>query len=93
MAFDHADVALAAVARLRSKIDWTDLAFTLMPEKFTLSRLMAVYEAILGTKLLAPAFQKKMAGRIEPTGELAAPRKFRPAMMYRYRGGTHRDHF
>jgi ADP-ribose pyrophosphatase YjhB (NUDIX family) len=93
MAFDHADVALAAVSRLRSKIVWTDLAFTLMPEKFTLSHLMAVYEAILGAKLLAPAFRKKMAGRIEPTGELAAPRKFRPAMMYRYRGGTHRDHF
>jgi hypothetical protein len=62
-----------------------------MPEKFTLSHLMAVYEAILGAKLLAPAFRKKMAGRIEPTGEFAAPRKFRPAMMYRYCGRTRHD--
>jgi ADP-ribose pyrophosphatase YjhB (NUDIX family) len=87
LAFDHADILLAALARLRGKIEYTDLAFSLMPETFTVSHLMAVYEAILGERLIPAAFRRKMAGAIEPTGELTEARKFRPARLFRRRTG------
>ena len=48
IAFDHAQIIHYALERLRSKIEYTDIAFNLMPEKFTLTALQKVYEIISG---------------------------------------------
>jgi hypothetical protein len=47
--------------RLRSKIEYTDIAFYLMPELFTLTELQQVYEVILDTELLKANFRRNTA--------------------------------
>ncbi|MET0269958.1 MAG: NUDIX domain-containing protein [Sphingomonas sp.] len=87
LAFDHADMLGLAMLRLRGKIDYSAIAFALLPERFTLRALQDVHEAILGTRLNKPAFRRRMldSGRLEPTGERETGASFRPAELYRHR--------
>jgi 8-oxo-dGTP diphosphatase len=86
LAYDHADVVHTAVARLRAKLQYTNLVYTLLPSAFTVSELHAVYEAILGRRLDRRNFRKKILS----TGLLAALDRVRrgahrPATLYRFR--------
>jgi 8-oxo-dGTP diphosphatase len=85
LAFDHDIILGTAVARLRGKIDYTDIAFSLLPELFTLRDLQDVHEAILGVCLNKPAFRRRMIdkGWIEGTGERELGVSYRPAELYR----------
>ncbi|WP_145415021.1 NrtR DNA-binding winged helix domain-containing protein [Paenibacillus xylanexedens] len=83
IAFDHAQIIHYALERLRSKIEYTDIAFNLMPEKFTLTALQKVYEIISGKKLLAAAFRRKMTDWVIETGEYASSAGHRPSRLYR----------
>jgi 8-oxo-dGTP diphosphatase len=87
LAFDHADILALAVLRLRGKLDYSDVAFALLPEHFTLRQLQDVHAAILGTPLNKPAFRRRMLDRgwLEPTGAREAGTAFRPAELYRFR--------
>ncbi len=87
LAFDHADMLDLAVRRLRGKLDYSDVAFALLPERFTLRALQDVHEAILGRPLNKPAFRRRMldGGRLEPTGERETGASFRPAELFRLR--------
>ena len=86
LAFDHADMLGLAVLRLRGKLDYSGVAFALLPERFTLRALQDVHEAILGVTLNKPAFRRRMLDRgwLEPTGERETGASFRPAELYRY---------
>jgi ADP-ribose pyrophosphatase YjhB (NUDIX family) len=88
LAFDHGEIILAALMRIRGKIEYSDLAFSLMPEKFTLSQLMTVYEIILGEKLLPAAFRRKIAGKVVPTQEYVTNKQYRPGRLFRYKGNA-----
>ena len=48
LAFDHRLILSKAVERIRGKIDYTAIAFDLVPSTFTVSELRAVYEAVKG---------------------------------------------
>lgn len=85
LAFDHAKMIQYGIERLRSKLEYTDIAFALMPQLFTLSELQRVYEVILGKPLLAAAFRRKIAGRVEETEEYTREGGHRPSKLYRYR--------
>jgi len=82
LAFDHAEILVCAINRLRSKLEYTDLAFSLMPEKFTLTELQQVYEAILGKLLFKAAFRRKIIGLVQETGQYTNDKGHRPAKMY-----------
>ena len=43
LAFDHADIILEELIRLKNKVMYTDIAFNLVPQKFTLPDLQRVY--------------------------------------------------
>ncbi|MDR2199708.1 MAG: NUDIX hydrolase [Deltaproteobacteria bacterium] len=86
LAFDHAAIILSALSRIRGKADYTDLVFSLMPETFTLSHLMTVYEIILGEKLLPAAFRRKIMDKVVPTEDFVRHKKFRPGRLFRYKG-------
>jgi len=86
LAYDHADVVRTAVARLRAKLQYTTLVYTLLPPVFTVSELHAAYEAILGRRLDRRNFRKKILS----TGLLASLDRVRrgahrPATLYRFR--------
>ena len=44
--------------RLKGKISYTPIGFSLVPKYFTWSELQDVYEIILGEKLVAPNFRR-----------------------------------
>ncbi len=87
LAFDHADMLGLAVLRLRGKLDYSGVAFALLPDRFTLRALQDVHEAILGMRLNKPAFRRRMldGGRLEASGERETGASFRPAELYRHR--------
>ncbi|HEV2569538.1 NUDIX hydrolase, partial [Sphingomonas sp.] len=83
--FDHALIIKTAVDRLRAKLDWSDVAFALLPEEFTLRELQHVHEVIRGRQLNKPSFRTRMltAGRLQPTGRREVGGAYRPAELYR----------
>ena len=70
MAFDHAEVILVGLERLRNKVEYTDIVFNMMPKFFTLGELQKVYEIILGKSLLMPAFRRIIAEKVEKTDQI-----------------------
>jgi 8-oxo-dGTP diphosphatase len=84
LAFDHAAIIAAAVARVRNKSSYSTLPFYLLPEMFTLTELQQTYEAILQTKLEKSNFRRKMESWnvLEPTEEFIVGAQ-RPARLYR----------
>ena len=87
LAYDHDLILHTAVARLRAKLEYTNVVWSLLPETFTLSELQAVYEAILGRALDKRNFRKKILslGLLKPTGTKRAEGAHRPAELYRFR--------
>ena len=86
LAYDHADVVRIAVARLRAKLQYTNLVYTLLPPAFTLSELQAAYEAILGRRLDRRNFRKKiLATRLLSAVGRSRRGAHRPAALYRFR--------
>ncbi|GEC90405.1 NUDIX hydrolase [Brevibacillus brevis] len=84
IAFDHAKIIQYALERLRNKIEYTDIAFALMPELFTLRDLQQVYEVILGRELLAAAFRRKVADKVLETNQYRKHAGHRPSKYFRF---------
>lgn len=87
LAYDHDEIAAYAKKRLEWKICYTNVAWSLLPEKFTITELRAIYEAILNKKIDKRNFNKKMiaVGLLEPTGKQKSRGAHRPAMLYRFK--------
>lgn len=83
IAFDHQIIIADAIMQLRKWINETHIAFRLLPEKFTFRELQQIYETVLDTELLVPAFRRKMASLVEDTGEVSGDAGHRPAVLYR----------
>lgn len=87
LAFDHAAMLGLAVRRLRGRLDYSPIAFALLPDRFTLRALQDVHEAILGRTLNKPAFRRRLldSGWLRPTGDRATGTSYRPPELYRCR--------
>jgi 8-oxo-dGTP diphosphatase len=85
LAFDHRAIVDYAVERLRNKLEYTTAGFQLLPKKFTLPELQAVYEAILGKSLDKRNFRKKMdlLGILKPLNQWRRTGR-KPARLYRF---------
>ena len=86
LAFDHSDILAAALARLRSKVEYTSLPAFLLDEPFTLPQLQRTYEIVLGRPVDKSAFRKRMldSAFMEEAGMIDGAFG-RPAMGYRLR--------
>jgi len=87
LAFRNDEVIDYALRRLRAKLSYSNVAYSLLPEEFTLSQLQATYEAILGRRLDKRNFRKRVTslGLVEPTGRRSGSGRHRPAQLYRFR--------
>ena len=69
LAFDHIEIIIESILKLKAEFEHTDLAFNLMEDKFTLPDLQALYELVLGKKLYKTNFRAMVQPKIQPTGE------------------------
>ena len=86
LAFDNQSVVDYALTRLRNKLEYTNVAYSLMPAFFTLSDLQAVYESIFQRRFDKRNFRRRMLSQeiIRPTGRTTARGAHRPAELYEF---------
>lgn len=84
LAFDHFEIINYAIDRLRSKIEYTPIAFNLMPDYFTLTELQKVYETILGKNLITANFRRKMKDLVVAVPFKKEGLAHRPSALYKY---------
>jgi len=82
LAFDHAEMIVNALLRLRSSLEKPYAAFRLLPAEFTLTDLQQVYEAILDRKLIMANFRRKIAAYVEETGRIESGAGHRPSKLF-----------
>lgn len=71
LAFDHIEILDYAIETLKDKIEYTPIAFNLLPKYFTLMELQKVYETILNIPEGLPRadFERKIKKMIVKTNE------------------------
>jgi len=86
LAYDHSQVARLALHRLRSKLQYTNIVFSLLPSEFTLGELQEIYETILRRPLDRRNFRKKILalGLLNPLRKLRRG-AHRPASLYAFK--------
>lgn len=82
LAFDHYKILDYGIDRLRNKVEYTPIAFNLLPRVFTVKELQNVYEAIMGREILN--FRRKMEAMIVETDEKIEGKPFRPAKVFKF---------
>ena len=87
LAFDHPRMIEVALARVRTKLEYTTIGFQLMAVTFTLGELQRVYEVILDRELDKRNFRRRLQllDLVESTGELRQEGPGRPALLHRFR--------
>ena len=86
LGFDHKKIFEKGLEKVKNRIKYLSLAFELLPEKFTLTQVQNVYEAILDKKLDKRNFRKKILS-FQVLKELDEKQKgvsFRAATLYRF---------
>ncbi|WP_051293046.1 NUDIX hydrolase [Olivibacter sitiensis] len=86
LAFDHNRIIAKTLEKIRRKISHSPIAFELLPEKFTLTQLQQLYEAIWEKKLDKRNFRKKMLN-YDVLKELDEKQKgvsYRAAKLYKF---------
>ena len=87
LAFDHVEIIIESILKLRTFFENSDLAFNMVGDSFTLPDLQALYELVLGKKLYKTNFRALVAPRIEATGEkIKSATSNKLSAEYRYIG-------
>lgn len=60
LAFDHDKILKYATKRLKWKFEYTTVAFSLLPQKFSLTQLQKIYEVVFNRKFDKRNFRKKI---------------------------------
>lgn len=81
LAFDHNILVKDTLTRLKNKVMYTDVAFHLVNQKFTLKALQTAYELILGEQI--QAFRRVIDPKVVELDEWTDGKAHRPARLYR----------
>lgn len=93
LAFDHDRILRCAISILRERIHFRPIGFDLLPEKFTMKELQALYEAILNVKFDRSNFAKKMNSLniLTMLDETIWPTAKREAHLYSFNKGSYNE--
>jgi len=87
LAFDHQKIIEYGYSRLRNKLEYSPIAFDVLPEEFTLGELYQLYTTILGNNFSDYSnFRAKLLklGFLSDTGTKTSRGAGRPASLYRF---------
>ncbi|MEF2975638.1 NUDIX hydrolase [Subtercola sp. YIM 133946] len=86
LAFDHNTIVEYALWRLRNKMEYSRIAHAFLGERFTLTQLREVYEAVLRKPLDPANFRRQIesTNSVVATDERLAGGRHRPPRLYRY---------
>lgn len=86
LAFDHREIVSMARERLKLGIRYQTLGFELLPKKFTLRQLRAMFEIVLGKAIDKRNFRRKVSnlGLVVGLSEYQADVAHRAAELYRF---------
>lgn len=86
LAYDHAEVIQYALNRLKAKLEYSNIVYSLLPKEFTLSDLQNIYEIILSKKFDKRNFRKKILSLnlIQRLKKKRRGEANRPAELYRF---------
>jgi 8-oxo-dGTP diphosphatase len=73
LAFDHGQILHDAVAQARVRVQDVRVAASFLPERFTVSQLRRVYEAVWGAGLDQPNFQRRVLSLISDGAAAGLP--------------------
>ncbi len=65
LAFDHRDIFTAALERVRGKLDYSDIAFELVPMTFTIPELRHVFAIVTGKQMDPGNFRRRFNRMME----------------------------
>ncbi|MBR9705602.1 NUDIX hydrolase [Candidatus Pacearchaeota archaeon] len=85
LAFDHKKILSYALKRLKWKFEYTAIAFTFLPEKFTFPQLRMLYEIVFSKKFDKRNFRKKILALniLQETNEKITKVSYRPPQLYK----------
>ena len=88
LAFDHVEIVIESIKKLREQLFYGGQAFCLVEEKFTLPELQAAYEAVLGHPVYKKSFRDMISSQIAETGNEKKSRikGGRTSKEYQYKG-------
>lgn len=84
--FDHMDILVSCLDRLKQHVRIRPIGFELLPNKFTLSELQSLYESVLNKSLDKRNFRKKIIsmGILVDAAEFQEGVAHRPAKLYQF---------
>lgn len=85
LAFDHLKIIDYALERMKNKVQYTAIAFSLLPELFTLTELQQVYEILLGRELIKSNFRRWVSKIVEETDKTKKEGAHRPSRLFKLR--------
>ncbi len=87
LAYDHKKVIKVAIERLRAKLEYTNIVYSLLPREFTLTEMQKIYETILKREIDKRNFRKKILslGIIKKTENKTSGGASRPAYLYKFK--------
>lgn len=85
LAYDHGLMAEYALKRLKAKLEYTNIAYSLLPEEFTFAELEELYAVILNRPIDRRNFRRRiMAMGILKKGRGTRRGAHRPASLYSF---------
>jgi 8-oxo-dGTP diphosphatase len=87
LAFDHGQILEYGYRRLRNKLEYSPIAFEVLPEQFTLNDLYQLYTTVLGENFSDYSnFRSRLLklGFLTDTGAKVSRGAGRPASLYRF---------
>lgn len=86
LAYDHAHILNKALMHLRYKLRHEPIGFEMLPDKFTLTQMQKLYEAVLGIKFDKRNFRKKVSqmNYVVPLNEKQTGVSHKPAQLFMF---------